>query len=216
MKKVFLLLFLFLSVLLFCETTNNYKIAIGEDFYYSTFSTDITDSLILYIYRHEVEEQINYYNLDGITQKYTYKDSTRNIDFTAIKYGKNIILKGSFEQQVINTIVKIDDVPWKQPMSYSLSEFALSDIDKTEFWIIRLDKFKAQKMQAENAGTEEITIAGEQYNTLKVKINATGFRSKFWSGHYWFRAYDGLFLKYEGLNGLPGSTKTIIEFNKMK
>ncbi|MDP8202619.1 MAG: hypothetical protein P9M11_10840 [Candidatus Tenebribacter burtonii] len=214
MKKVLLLLFLFLSVLLFCKTTNNYKIAIGEDVYYSTFSTDTTDSPILYIYRHEVEEQINYYNLDGVTQKYTHKDSTRNIDLTAIKYGKNIILKGSFEQKVIDTIVKLDDAPWKQSMSYSLSEFALGDEEKIEYWIVRLDKFKGQKMQAEKTGIEEITIAGKQYNALKVKISATGLRSKFWSGHYWFRSSDGLFLRYEGLNGLPGSIKTIIEFNE--
>jgi len=211
MRKV-LLLFLFLPILLFCETTNNYKIAISEDIYYSSFSTTTSDSLILYIYRHEVEEQINYYDLDGVTQKYTHKDSVRNIDLTATKDGKNVILKGIFGEKNIDTIVKLDDDPWKQSMSYSLSEFALSEEEKIEYWIIRLDKFKGVKMRAEKAGTDDITIDDILYHTIKVKISAAGLRSKFWSGNYWFRISDGLFLKYEGWNGLPGSTKTIIEF----
>ena len=211
MRKV-LLLFLFLPILLFCETTNNYKIAISEDIYYSSFSTTASDSLILYIYRHEVEEQINYYDLDGVTQKYTHKDSVRNIDLTATKDGKNVILKGIFGEKNIDTIVKLDDDPWKQSMSYSLSEFALSEEEKIEYWIIRLDKFKGVKMRAEKAGTDDITIDDILYHTIKVKISAAGLRSKFWSGNYWFRISDGLFLKYEGWNGLPGSTKTIIEF----
>ncbi|MDP8204299.1 MAG: hypothetical protein P9L95_07200 [Candidatus Tenebribacter mawsonii] len=211
MRKV-LLLFLFLPILLFCETTNNYKIAISEDIYYSSFTTTKIDSMNLYIYHHEVEEQINYYDLDGFTQKYTHKDSVRNIDLTATKDGKNVILKGILGEKNIDTIVKLDDDPWKQSMSYSLSEFALSEEEKIEYWIIRLDKFKGVKMQAEKAGTDDITIDDILYHTIKVKISAAGLRSKFWSGNYWFRISDGLFLKYEGWNGLPGSTKTIIEF----
>jgi len=211
MKKA-LLLFLFLPILLFSETTNNYKIAIGEDIYYSSFSIAKTDSLILYIYRHEAEEQINYYNQNGTTQKFTHKDSTNNIDLIAIKDGKKIILKGISCENIIDTVIKIDESPWKQSMSYSLSEFALSGEEKIEYWIIRLDKFKGEKMQAEKAGTENITIKDKSYLAVKVKISAAGLRSKFWSGHYWFRVSDGLFLKYEGWNGLPGSTKTTIEF----
>ena len=210
MKKILLTIF-FLPILLFCETINNYKIEIGEDVYYSSFSTTITDSLILYIYRHEVEEQINYYNFDGLTQKFTHKDSTRNIDLIAIKDGRNVILKGISGEKIVDTIIKLDESPWKQSMSYSLSGFAMGDKEKIEYWIVRLDKFKGEKMQAEKAGTEDITIKGTQYNTVKVKISAAGLRSKFWAGHYWFRISDGLFLKYEGWNGLPGSTKTIIE-----
>jgi len=210
MKKT-LLLFLFIPFLLFSEVTNDYKIAIGKDIYYSSFSTSTTDSLIQYIYKHEAEEQINYYALDGTTQKFTHKDSANNIDLSIFRDGENISIKGTSGKKVVDKIIKIDENPWKQSMSYSLSEFALGDKEKIEYWIIRLDKFKGEKMQAENAGTEDITIKGKQYHSIKVKISAAGLRSKFWSGNYWFRVSDGLFLKYEGWNGLPGSTKTIIE-----
>jgi len=210
MKKT-LLLFLFIPFLLFSEVTDDYKIAIGKDIYYSSFSTSTTDSLIQYIYKHEAEEQINYYALDGTTQKFTHKDSANNIDLSIFRDGENISIKGTSGKKVVDKIIKIDENPWKQSMSYSLSEFALGDKEKIEYWIIRLDKFKGEKMQAENAGTEDITIKGKQYHSIKVKISAAGLRSKFWSGNYWFRVSDGLFLKYEGWNGLPGSTKTIIE-----
>lgn len=211
MKKYLLILLLF-PILIFGEVTNNYKIAIGEDIYYSSFSIATTDSLILYIYRHELEEQINYYNIDGITQKFTYKNSVNNIVFSAAIDGENIILKGKSDRKDIDKIIKIDESPWKQSMSYSLSEFALGDNEKIEYWIVRLDEFKGEKMQAEKDGTDRITINGNEYDAVKVKISATGLRSAFWHGYYWYRASDGLFLKYEGLNGLPGSTKTIIEF----
>lgn len=210
MKKV-LLTILFLPILLFSETTNNYKIAIGEDIYYSSFGIAKTDSLILYIYRHEAEEQINYYNQNGTTQKFTHKDSANNIDISIIADGRNIILKGISGEKIIDKIIRIDENPWKQSMSYSLSGFALGDKEKIEYWIVRLDKFKGEKMQAEKAGNEDITIKDKEYHAVKVIIRAAGLRSKFWSGLYWFRISDGLFLKYEGWNGLPGSTKTIIE-----
>jgi len=209
--KTVLLFLLFLPILLFSETTNNYKIAIGEDIYYSSFSIAKTDSIILYIYRHEAEEQINYYNQNGITQKFTYKDSVNNVDLIAIKDGRNIILKGTSGEKIIDTVIKIDERSWKQSMSYSLSGFAFGDKEKIEYWIVRLDKFKGEKMQAEKAGNEDITIKDKEYQAVKVIIKAAGLRSKFWSGHYWFRVSDGLFIKYEGWNGLPGSTKTIIE-----
>ena len=210
MKKV-LLLILFLPILLFGETTNNYKIAIGEEVYYSSFSIAKTDSLILYTYRHEAEEQINYYNQNGTTQKFTHKNSANNVDLIAIKDGRNIILKGTSGEKIIDTIIKINERPWKQSMSYSLSGFAFGDKEKIEYWIVRLDKFKGEKMQAEKAGNECIIIKDKEYHAMKVIIRAAGLRSKFWSGHYWFRISDGLFLKYEGWNGLPGSTKTIIK-----
>jgi len=210
MKKVFLFVLL-LPILLFSEITNDYKIAIGEDIYYSSFSTATTDSLILYIYRHEAEEQINYYNLDGTTQKFTYKDSINNIDLSAIKDGKSITVIGNAADNIIDKTVKIDEKPWKQSMSYSLSEFALGESEKIEFWIIRMDKFKGVKMQAVKDNIEDITINGKLFHTVKVKISSAGVLSKLWHGYYWYQVSDGLFLRYEGLNGLPGSTKTIIE-----
>ena len=213
MKKTLLLIWI-LPILLFSEITNDYKIAIGEDIYYSSFSTTTTDSLILYIYRHEAEEQINYYNHNGTTQKFTYKDSTNNINLSATKQGNSIILKGKSSSKIIDKIIQIDENPWKQSMSYSLSEFALSDEKKIEYWIIRMDKFKGVKMQAEKDNIEDITINRKLFHTVKVKISSAGVLSKLWHGYYWYRVSDGLFLRYEGLNGLPGSTKTIIEIQE--
>ncbi len=210
MKKLFLLLMLF-PILIFGETKNTYKICSDEDVYYSTFSTSKTDSQILYIYNHETEKQINYYNQNGITQKFTYEDSLNKINYSAVLEGKKIILKGNSGDKNIDKIIKIDDDPWKQSMSYSLSEFALGNEEKIKFWIIRLDKLKGAKIQAERVKTEDILIGDKQYNAVNVKISTHDLLSNIWHCNYWFRSSDGLFLKYEGLNGLPGAGKTIIE-----
>ena len=211
MKKIFLIILLF-PILVFGETKNSYKISNGEDVNYSTFSVSETDSQILYIYNHETEEQINYYDQNGITQKFTHKDSLNNIDYSVIKYGNKIKLNGNSGDKNIDKTIKIDDNPWKQSMSYSLSEFALGKEEKITFWIVRLDKLKGAKIQAEKSQIEDIEINDKQYSAVKVKISTTGLLSNFWHGYYWFRSSDGLFLKYEGLNGLPGASKTIIEF----
>lgn len=212
--KIFILFCLLLPIFLFCDSNNAYKVTIGEDVTYSTFSTAIVDSLIMHVYKNEAEVQMSYLDRDGKSYKFTYQDSVKNINLSAIKDGENIFVKGNSGDSIIDKIVKIDDKPWKQPMSYSLSEFALSVKKKIEFWIIRIDKLKVVKMQAEKSEPEEITINGKKYHSTKIKISAAGVRSKFWHGHYWFRYSDGFFLRYESLNGLPGSTKTVIEFQK--
>ena len=211
MKKIFLIILLF-PILVFGESKNSYKISSGEDVNYSTFSISEKGSQILYTYNHETEEQINYYDQNGVTQIFTHKDSLNNIDYSAVKDGKRIILKGNSGEKNINKTIKIDDNPWKQSMSYSLSEFALGKEEKITFWIVRLDKLKGAKIQAKKIEKEDIQVNEKQYNAVKVKISAPGLLSNFWHGNYWFRCSDGLFLKYEGLNGLPGAGKTIIEF----
>lgn len=215
MKKLFSLI-LFIPILLNAQQVNNYRITIAEDVYYSTFTTTVTDSMIYYKYNHETEEQINYYSLDGSTWKFTHKDDSRNIDYSAVKDGENIKLYGKTGKIFLDNSLSIDKAPWKQSMSYSLSQFSVSELEQTEFWIVRLDNFKTEKMCAKKDGTEKISIGNKQYDTNKIKITASGLRSAFWQGHYWFRSSDSLFLKYEGLNGLPGSTKTIIEFMEKK
>jgi len=215
MKKA-LLLVLFIPILLFAQQTNNYRITIGEDVYYSSFTTTVTDSMVLYTYEHETEEQINYYNLDGNTWKFTHKDSSKNIDYYAVKESNKIQLYGKTGKVFLDKTLNIDKTPWKQSMSYSLSSFALSGNEQTKFCILRLDNFKIENMEAQKEGKEQIAIENKQYNAFKIKITASGFRSAFWHGHYWFRSSDGLFLKYEGLNGLPGSSKTVIEFLEKK
>ncbi|MDP8267614.1 MAG: hypothetical protein P9L97_02685 [Candidatus Tenebribacter davisii] len=211
MKKV-LTFILLLPIFLYCEVTHEYKISSGDEIYYSSFSIDNRDSEIRYIYQHGPEEQVNYYTLDGTTKKFTFQDSTKNINLSAVREGEKIIITENTGTKVTDTIVSLDKSPWQQSMSYSLSEFALSNADKTQFWIIRLDKFKGEKMQAIKDVTEDIVIDNKLYDAIKIKISASGLRSKFWHGYYWFRTSDGLFLRYEGLNGLPGSTKTIIEY----
>jgi hypothetical protein len=44
----------------------------------------------------------------------------------------------------------------------------------------------------------------------KVRIPLTGIMGRQWAGYYWFRWVAGLFLCYEGICGLPGTTKAVI------
>ncbi|MCF7858155.1 MAG: hypothetical protein K9N07_02360 [Candidatus Cloacimonetes bacterium] len=194
------------------STTNHYKISIDEVDYYSTFSLEATDSLLLYIYNHDNEEQINYYDPDGSTIKFTYIDPDKNINIRIIKKDDKLIINSQHNDREKYEEIKLDKTSWQQSMSYSLGEFALSDQNDTEFLLVRLDNFEAEKMKAERIDIEEITVAGKEYSAVRIKVRAAGIKSFLWHGTYWFRDSDGLFLRYEGLNGLPGSSKTIIEY----
>lgn len=67
------------------------------------------------------------------------------------------------------------------------------------------------KIRANKLYQEEILIQKEKYKTCKVEIEPVGLFSVFWKGYYWFRSFDGLFLKFEGGENIPGIEKRILE-----
>jgi hypothetical protein len=134
-------------------------------------------------------------------------------DITARRVGNFIQLDGTRGGKTIRQNVKIDDSPWFQSLSYALGEFSQSRQDTIQFWIVRPDNFDVVKMRATRLGEEEVTTDKGLVLTRKVKISASGFLSHFWKAFYWFRESDGLFVRYRGVNGLPGTPSTTIQLS---
>ncbi|MBI4793393.1 MAG: hypothetical protein HY789_11880 [Deltaproteobacteria bacterium] len=158
------------------------------------------------------EEKVLYVNVcDASGATHTWRMQKEDAEVSAQRRENELHIRGTFAGEPIDEIFLLDEFPWFQPLSYSLRNFLLTGAaEKQVFWMIRPDKLKPQKFQASKQGVEAITIGTDSYQAVKIKICPTGVLAGFWHAYYWFRPEDGLFLRYEGTHGPPGTPKTVI------
>ncbi|MGB3586246.1 MAG: hypothetical protein WBA23_06890 [Tunicatimonas sp.] len=150
------------------------------------------------------------------TEKWVLRDKKEKHNFTAQRTDNQIKIWGTFQGESVEKTVDIDERLWFNKLDHGLSEFAASDQQELSFWVLKLvSDLDPLKMEAKKVGTESLTIDGKTYESVKVKLTIDNFvLSKLWSAELWYRASDGLFLRYEGANGGPGTPTTIIELDK--
>lgn len=155
---------------------------------------------------------VNLCDESGATHNWLMKKENETI--SAQREENELHIYGTRGNETINKFFLLGEVPWFQPLSYSLRNLLKSEPDETKiFWMIRPDELKPHKFQAARVGFEEITIGNNSFQTAKIKINPTGLLSYLWHAYYWFRLEDGLFLRYEGTHGPPGTPKTVISLS---
>ena len=150
------------------------------------------------------------------TEQWALRDDKSDHDFVAQREGNLIRIKGLFNGEAIEKAVDIDEDVWFNKLDHGLSGFAVSDQEELSFWVLKLlSDLDPIKMIAEKEETERIEVSGIFYEAVKVKLILDHFiLSKLWSARCWYRASDGLFLRYEGANGPPGTPVTVIELQK--
>ncbi len=150
------------------------------------------------------------------TKQWTLRDDKVDHNFVAKRAGNAIHIKGNFHGEPLEKTVKIDDDVWFNKLDHGLSAFARSDQEELSFWVLKLlSDLDPIKMTAEKQEPERIRVGGQNYEAVKVKLTLNHFiLSKMWSARCWYRASDGLFLRYEGANGRPGTPVTVIELQK--
>ncbi|MDD5195120.1 MAG: hypothetical protein PHQ96_05560 [Candidatus Omnitrophica bacterium] len=150
------------------------------------------------------------------TTHWFYKNQAANTEFTAERRGNSIFVEGTNNGKSFKSSIDIDSAPWYQPMSFSLANLVCSQSDSVAFWTINPENLKAFKMAANKIKKEIISrIAGQEIPAQKVKVRLAGFRSGFWHAYYWFRIKDGLFIRYEGVDGPPGTPLTEINLKTL-
>ncbi|MEM6844038.1 MAG: hypothetical protein AAF632_17555 [Bacteroidota bacterium] len=149
------------------------------------------------------------------TEKWVLRDEKENHDFTAQRTGNQIRVSGTFQGKSIEKTVNLEEGLWFNKLDHGLSEFAASDQQEISFWALKLmSDLDPLKLNAKKVSRETLDISGQTYQAVKVKLTIDNFMlSKLWSAELWYRASDGLFLRYEGANGGPGTPKTIIELD---
>ena len=147
------------------------------------------------------------------TEQWALRDDKSDHDFVAQREDDLIRISGSFHGKPIDKTVDIDEDVWFNKLDHGLSAFAVSNREELSFWVLKLlSDLDPIKMVAEKEGVERIEVSGASYEAIKIKLVLDHFiLSKLWSARCWYRASDGLFLRYEGANGRPGTPVTVIE-----
>jgi hypothetical protein len=145
----------------------------------------------------------------GATREWRFHDS--DTDIVARRSGNRIRLEGVDGDERISRELAIDGAPWFQPLSYALGRFSLSDRESVRFWAIRPDSLEVVKLLATRQDVESVATDAGSFSGRRVRISLGGLLSTFWKAHYWFRLDDGLFIRYEGVRGPPGTPGTVIE-----
>ncbi len=150
------------------------------------------------------------------TRQWELRDDKADHNFVAKRTNNTIRIKGDFHGKPVEKTVNIDEDVWYNKLDHGLSAFAVSDQQELSFWVLKLlSDMDPIKMTAEKEGIERIQVGEKTYDAVKVKLTLNHFiLSKLWSARCWYRASDGLFLRYEGANGRPGTPVTVIELQK--
>lgn len=108
-----------------------------------------------------------------------------------------IFITGMFQGKTINKSIEVDEAPWYQATSLSLSKFVLSKKREVYFWTLHPDTLRAFKLKAVKKETEPFPLEGRQaVEAVKVELSLKGILSPLFSCYYWFSLHDGTFLGF--------------------
>lgn len=177
--------------------------------YWCLFSEDDRFRLVS---RSEDETAITWSDESLETVRWELIDPVRDTRVSARRVGNRIEVNGRFKGKPVGDSISIDDRPWYQASSLSLSAFALSSDKRVRFWTLRPDTLKAHKVVAIKQDTDSIEVNGSARQALRIKVRLTGVLAPFWGSTYWFGLQDGIFLQFEGPGGPPGSPSVTIRY----
>jgi hypothetical protein len=144
---------------------------------------------------------------------WAFETPKENTKVTASREGNKIFLKGQSKGKPIEKTFKINELSWNQTFNIGLERFALSPERSMIFWSIGTrgpGNMKITRFKVKKKGIETITINGKEVEAVYITISLTGLLSIFWTGKYWYRKSDGVFLRYKGKSG-PGTGVSIME-----
>jgi hypothetical protein len=216
------------SLLTFCLPLSIFSPLAAQEYFY-TEVTDNTktnlqitkketeDGTFLITMKDDHRDSRHYFEPEGYTIRWEHSDTQLGHDFDVVRSGDKIAIKGTFQGKPIDKIVDIDESVWMNKVDHALSSWVRSDDEEVEFWILKLSSdLDPLKIRAEKVGHEILKLNQKTFLTIKVKLTLCGFfLSHLWSSYYWYREEDGLFLKFRGAMGRPGTPLTTIELTPL-
>jgi len=98
---------------------------------------------------------------------------------------------GVYKGKLYEKKFSIDKNPWFQDWNLGLKNFVFSDKPSISFWSIEPEELMVTKFKAIRGKITNISINGENLETLHLKVTLEGFAGMFWHADYWFRKSDG-------------------------
>ncbi|ABW68670.1 hypothetical protein [Desulfosudis oleivorans] len=163
------------------------------------------------VYVEKEEKSVTTIDADFATICWETVRPEENTKVRAERKGNVIRLTGTFQGKTVNREFPIDDKPWYQATTLCFRPFVTSGDEKLEFWILRPSTLEPHRLVARKKGVDRWPVLGEPAEVQQVRIGLPGMLAPLWSGDYWFRKTDGVFVKYEGPNGPPGSPTVVVD-----
>lgn len=206
-RKLLLLLVLVLSLQAFSQEQLTYRETTGNKV--ETYMQKIEKTGTGYIV-HERSHTI-WLDHNYATYKWEYRDSVNGVNIVANRNGNKIYLKGSVKGKKVDKVFNINQQPWYQSWSFCLKGFLSSNNNNVKFWTIKPDELEVSEFEATKQGKDRVMVNGRKLVTLHIKVNLTGLLAAFWCADFWFRISDFRYLRYESVQGGPGTPLTVIE-----
>ena len=141
-----------------------------------------------------------------------YSSPGAGSEFIAVREGDSLRVRGRIRGRDVDRAVRIDDRPWLCLVELCLGRYMRVEGAGTfTFWVLDSGTGEAHKLSAQRVGRENIQAAGGAVEAVRVRFTVPGIAPLFWSASWWFRASDGVFLRYEMPRGMPGTPKTVLE-----
>jgi hypothetical protein len=190
-----------------------YRKTVGQDTTLTRWQTYHADSLLVRTYQEGEQLHTTWYSGEEAV-RFELSDPAEELHVVVERSGDELTLSGTHKGKSLRNTLHLNGHPWLQSMSLSLGQFVLSGASEITYSIFRIDKMKLCTLQAQITGTHELVVNGIPQLATEVQVSATGILAKLWHCTYWFRSSDGLFLRYHGVNGPPGTPVTTIELLK--
>ena len=198
MKKILCaaLLFLICSAGSAAEYKYNQSVK-GKDFVLTVRVTDdrdsrnITASDDLFL----ITNSVKLIKGKGVVE-WKFTDEKNTSRFIAVRENNLIKISGIYKGNDFKREHGIDDREWHQVFNWEFDEFFASGKKEMEFWAIRPDDPNTcGVMVVKNEGTQKLTVLGKEEECVYSKVTLAGLLSVFWTGEYWYRKSDLLYVK---------------------
>ncbi|WP_305041533.1 hypothetical protein [Geoalkalibacter sp.] len=157
------------------------------------------------------QEHINLFTGDWESRSWRLIDQKKNTDLQVERREEQLVFAGTWQGQALSKTQAIDQAPWYQALSVALRRLVASDAGTLEFWMVRPDTLEVRRLRAQPQSLETIELDDVRHSARRIRITAVGVPTWLWHGDYWLRATDGVFLRYSGRSGPPGSPLRQIE-----
>ena len=164
------------------------------------------------LYQGKGETHITQTDESSATVLWKMKKKSEKTSLHARRHPYVITIRGRWKGNPISRVLPVDDAPWYQATSWSLRAFVLSSKKEICFWTVRIDTLEVHKIKAIKEHRDILNVNGVNEDAVEVGLRLKGLMALFWKSSYWFRASDGVFLRFEGPSGPPGTPDIVVEY----
>lgn len=191
------------------DETYHYREVTGETIKEASWQLVKGDTCVL-TYSTPTARYITTTRPDYDTIRWQLTDDDEQTDLWAERRGDIIAVRGRFRGQPVDKRLTIDDAPWYQATSLCLRGLVAGNGSERTFWTIRLGTLTAHKIRAVKQETSPMNTTGGPERLLRIRLTLPGIMAPFWKSNCWFELPGGVFYRFEGPSGPPGTPTTVI------